>query len=41
MNDLNQAKYDKIFSLKTTKGMCDALETYHEGSKSLKKGKTQ
>ena len=39
MNGLCQAEYDKVSSLKSAKEMWDALETYHEGSKSLKKVK--
>ena len=39
MNGLNQAEHDKVSSLKSAKEMWDALETYHEGSKSLKKVK--
>lgn len=39
MNALDQAEYDKVSSLKTAKEMWDALETYHEGSKSLRKVK--
>uniref|UniRef100_A0A161ZLB0 CCHC-type domain-containing protein n=1 Tax=Daucus carota subsp. sativus TaxID=79200 RepID=A0A161ZLB0_DAUCS len=39
INGLNQAEYDKVSSLKTAKEIWDALETYHEGSKALKKVK--
>ncbi|KAK1388072.1 hypothetical protein POM88_016250 [Heracleum sosnowskyi] len=39
MNGFNQAEHDKVSSLKSAKEMLDALETYHEGSKSLKKFK--
>ncbi|KAK1364938.1 CCHC-type domain-containing protein [Heracleum sosnowskyi] len=39
MNGLNQAEHDKLSSLKSAKEIWDALETYHEGSTSLKKVK--
>lgn len=36
---MNQSEYDKVSSLKSTKNIWDAFESYHEGSKSLRKVK--